>query len=824
MRTLSPALFLSLATAICAWPGTAGAAGSARLADSFPRPSGFNELGAPAEPKELRFLSAEVLAGVPYDLVAQFPKNTTPGFTVKRVAVNGIDQSNYLVQNHGILNGNRHVFGIEDFTVSLFADWQTGKRYEVVVEGTAESGRPVRLAVAEDAPEEREQVKGASFGSPTPEMPYHHMDVVLAKEVIPPGKVTLVEIDGKKCRDARFFNSGKPHPAKAGQTNLIEGESYEGRLDGTRDFRIVVPVNWTNGSEHVVRVKVAPEGGSETLYEAAGTGPDKGGFWDVGGPHATSIVLRETAGILRQGEPVQVMVGFFADDITSPENEIRVVTYDPTSPKADIDGYVVAPCQIESATVWRDPKLLKAEERDPETHELVHRYDPTTTVELLFLADVQPYQEKVYQIVYGNPKAEALHPPSDLKVRPGGGLSQTVENSLYRFFLSTNSGSVEQVTILGQGGPVPLEHKLESNGAVHWNPDIYSPPLPWVHASDWEKPDFEQHSGPLRHRTRRYAPLPHMDSVVANVTYEFYASQPYVIMSSFMEVQKEQFVQALRNSEIVFNHAVLNEFVWEDPLGKIQSLKIEAARKHPIHALEIPADTPWMAFINREKGVGFAGITLARNNGNRFGQPPSETQPYFYEQNGPWIYWARPNVYPFGGLNFTRMMPVRAGSFYYEKSAWVPFRLAKGDTPFQGLQRIQKTLTHPLLVHEWMATDDRTPEKWVMPILTVPFNEGVPGAVSGHKRQGGEEVMKSSKLQASVFTQPGATGARTFLSAASFEKATRPGQFPTYGSHQALLRTGMSARRPGVEIRPRKPSLPWPAYGSIDRGRDCRLL
>jgi hypothetical protein len=37
-------------------------------------------------------------------------------------------------------------------------------------------------------------------------------------------------------------------------------------------------------------------------------------------------------------------------------------------------------------------------------------------------------------------------------------------------------------------------------------------------------------------------------------------------------------------------------------------------------------------------------------------------------------------------------------------------------------------------IHEWMATDARTPDKWVMPILTVPFNEGVPGAVSGHKQ------------------------------------------------------------------------------------------
>jgi hypothetical protein len=729
--------FLSLIAALglYAQRGSAVPAESAASKDLNPRPSGYNEAGAPAEKQELRFQPVEVFAGLPYDLVAQFSKNATSEFEVKRVTVNGAAQSDYLVENHGVFNGHKRVHGLEDFTVSVFANWQTGKSYEVVVEGTSDSGQAVRLAVTQESPAERAPVKSTAFGSPTVEFPYHHISVVLAKEVIQPGKVTLVELDGKKSRDVRFFNSGKPHPAKSVKAGETEGESYEGWMDGARDFRIVVAVNWTNGSKHELRVKVAADAGQEIAYKAEGTAPGSGGRWNVDWPHTTYIALQETAGLLRESEPVHLSLGFFADDIKKPEREIRVVTYDPTSPKAGADGYVVAPSQIKSVNVWRDERLLNSDERDPETKELVHRYDATTSVELLFLADVQPYQEKVYQVVYGNPNAEAVRATTDLKVIQGGGMSQTVENGDYRFFLSTNSGSVEQVTILGKGEPVLLEHKLESNGAVHWNPDIYSPPTPWVHASDWEKPVFDQISGPLMHRTRRYSSLPHMDSVTANVTYEFYPGKPYVLMSSFMEIGKDLFVQALRNSEIVFNHATLDEFVWEDSLGKIQSLKIETARKHPIHALEIPARTPWMAFINREKGVGFANIMLAHENGNRYGQPPSETQPYFYVQNGPWIYWARPNVYPFGGLNFTRMMPVRAGSFYYEKNAWVPFRLAKGDEPFKDLERTQKLLTHPLLVHEWMATDDRTPEKWVMPILTVPFDEGVAGAVSGHKKQ-----------------------------------------------------------------------------------------
>mgnify|MGYP003445932265 FL=1 len=49
----------------------------------------------------------------------------------------------------------------------------------------------------------------------------------------------------------------------------------------------------------------------------------------------------------------------------------------------------------------------------------------------------------------------------------------------------------------------------------------------------------------------------------------------------------------------------------------------------------------------------------------------------------------------------------------------------------------QKLLTNPLRVHEWAATNHRTPGTWVMPILTMPFDEGVAGAVSGHKANEG---------------------------------------------------------------------------------------
>jgi len=148
-------------------------------------------------------------------LIAQFPKRAAAEFEVKRVTVNGAAQTDSSVENRGVFNGHRVCMGWKISPWSVFANWQPGKSYELVVEGATDSGQAVRLSVKQDAPTERAPVKSTSFGSPTVEIPYHHIAVVLRRKSIGPGKVTLVELDGKKSRDVRFFNSGKPHPAKS---------------------------------------------------------------------------------------------------------------------------------------------------------------------------------------------------------------------------------------------------------------------------------------------------------------------------------------------------------------------------------------------------------------------------------------------------------------------------------------------------------------------------------------------------------------------------------------------------------------------------------
>jgi len=697
-----------------------------------PRPSGYAEPGTTGAPAALTFGAVREDAKVTVDMTATFPRQDVVPAKVTGVTVNGKAHDTFLVKNANIFNGNREVHGGEDVSVSVYEGWQPGQDYTVEVT-LAAAGKEVKLAAAGTTPAERSATGGLGFGTPTSDYPYHHVTLTLAKEAIAPGTVVKVETDGKWNRDARYYNDGILDPATAKDSPNLEGESYTGVIDGSKDFRIVAPVQWLNGTDHTLKVTVKDADEKETVYEGTGKAPASGGYWSEAWPHAISLIVNETAGIQRIGEPVHAMVGPYADDFGPAGSQIRVVTYDPTHPKAGADGYVIAPHQVIETTEWRDEEMLKSDEKDPETGEFVHRYDPTTTVELVFIADVQPYEKKVYFVMYGNPAEHTNVVESDLKVEQHDRLSQTITNEQYSMLTSANSGAVEQLTILDGGDPVLLEHKLETNGAVHWNPGIYTPPTPWVHASDWEGPEFAQVTGPLMHRTRRHAMLPMMDNVSAHVAYTFYATQPYILQSSLMEVHEDVFVSALRNGEIVLNHAELNEFVWLDDLGVVQHMMIEGSREHPVHALDIPADTPWMAFVNREKKIGFANIALEYENTNRFGDPASVAQPYFYVQNGPWIYWSRPMVYPFAGNNMTRLMKVRKGSMYYEVNAWVPFRFAEGDNPFAEIEKLNKQLRAPLHVMEWMPTHERAPKGWIMPILTMPFDEGVAGQIGSQK-------------------------------------------------------------------------------------------
>ena len=81
------------------------------------------------------------------------------------------------------------------------------------------------------------------------------------------------------------------------------------------------------------------------------------------------------------------------------------------------------------------------------------------------------------------------------------------------------------------------------------------------------------------------------------------------------------------------------------------------------------------------------------------------------------------------------MLPVKGGSVYYERNAWIVFPFPKDEGIGPYLDGWFNALRNPLAVMEDIETYKESPEGWIVPILTEPFEEGVQGATGGAARR-----------------------------------------------------------------------------------------
>ena len=528
-----------------------------------------------------------------------------------------------------------------------------------------------------------------SFGFPVPEHPYYHVRLRLD----PPAtdlNVVRVLVNDARVRDFTVYSGGM--------------RDRKHTWAASRPSELVVRADWVNGTQ--VAVEIYAEDSAGTLHELAAEGraPDHGGWWDARWKYCGSTVLAETAGAARAGEPVHLWLGLYADRLTDPAREIRVVGIDPVSGQPQ-----EVPSQVYGVSTW---------EKFADEH-----CQPTTTVGVAFLADVPAHTEKVYLIFYGNPNALAPVYPTDLRAS-GEGLGLTVENSHYRIVLHPDSGAIDEIHLKQNVNRV-FAHHLETNGALHWNPGVYAPPRTWMHASDWNPPQHaETIVGPVFAMTRRWGPLPDYPEVNCSITYLFYHNTPYVIASSVLDVQRDLDVVALRNGELVVNQELVDEFAWKQADGSIETVVIKTLPRHPVPALEIDARVPWWAFFNRDVPCALAAINLELAGMQR-ADGLAQWEPYYYLHWGPWYYCARPLVYTFITPNPQRLIRVSAGSSYYERLAFYPCRLGSTDADrFTPIEQTAQRLFRPLRASVvQFDTDARVPEEWVPPILVSAFEE-----------------------------------------------------------------------------------------------------
>jgi hypothetical protein len=562
------------------------------------------------------------------------------------------------------------------------------------------------------------------FGYPVEGEPWYHVAGTLVVPEVPAGlekeawSVDRVLVDGVRVRDFQVFQDGR------------EIDRHGVRPAGGQiAFEVKARAVWRPGFEASLRVDlVEPKSGELKLAEVSGTAPAGKGYWDPAWKNYLSLVLAEEHGFARTGYPVHATVGVLANYLGSPD-EVRVVKAERAG--ADV-AYREVPSQVYDVVAWKDEALLNAEERDAVSGEKVVRYHATTTFSVAFLADVGAGAKATYLVFYNNPGAPKPAYPSDLAVAKGAGLGRTVENGFYRIVLHETSGVIHEIVEKTTG--TLLEHKLETNGAVHWNPDLYAPPHAWYHSSDWTDPAAREVAGPVFYSRNLDGLLPQPEAVSVGLRYHFYAGSPVIMVESVITVGRDTFVKALRDAEVVFNHEVFTKAAFKRN-GRTEILDFADSKRHPDHAAVLRPDTPWVTFFDEAKGVGFASLFLDLATPNLNGGQASLQQPFIYIQHGLWFYVSRGFVYSFGTNNQTRMLPVSAGSVYYDRSAWIAYPYPKGQELGDWLDGRYNALRWPLAVREDIETYAESPEGWLVPILTEPFEEGVRDAKGGKERR-----------------------------------------------------------------------------------------
>lgn len=537
------------------------------------------------------------------------------------------------------------------------------------------------------------ELKMIRFGWPTPATPYYflHLQAVELKEDT---EVIGVTINGKRNRDFEAFNDDKACVPPVLHTAAAK-----------RDLKI--RIDWTRGETFEVAV-ILKQGERTVELKDIYTAETDHGYWNKDWKYYAAHVVKEPAGIDRENEPVHAVLAVYMDRVTDLARELRVVEINSeTGDAQEIRS------QVYSTTNWDKWQNINCQ--------------PTSTVQVAFLASVPAHEQKVYLFFYGNPNAAAPQYETDLRVS-GEGYGLTIENEYYTVKLHKDSGSIDEILPKNRKG-LTYCHHLETNGALQWNPGIYAPPKTWMHASDWVNPeDFTVTVGPIFVMVKRFNPIVDYEEVECSLTYVFYSHNQSMSIESNIDVTKDLDVVALRNGSVVLNKETTGDFAWKDVDHEVKNVHITDMPRHPVKAMTFDAKTPWFAFYNRNEGNAL-GVVNHKFNGVRRQGGLIEWEPHYYLHWGPWFYVSRPIIYTFTSNNPQRVMHMTAGTSFYEQYELMPFDVKKGMTEydnFEELDLLERKVREPLSkTTAKYDTDERVPDEWVPPILVSHFEEMV---------------------------------------------------------------------------------------------------
>ncbi len=554
------------------------------------------------------------------------------------------------------------------------------------------------------------EIKDVQLGFPRSAIPFYHFKIKLnlprpsiieVKVVVNHDTLRFTDLySASMFEDMEMDKPAIAHRPPSGYALSEDTKKYKSPY-------VIGWLRWQPGQQYkievIVRMKTgAQKSNNDVILSASKTiiAPKGTPVYSLAWKNYKAVVLSETAGIDRKNEPVEVLLPFYPDQAKNIKNDVRVVEVDPETYEL-----TELPCQVNDIR-----KFLEEDDLEPlqkgEPKRKIPLFYPTITAELTFPASVPARSSRVFLVFYNNEDARLKDYKSDLIVQGDNTSGMEISNNFYKAILDPHSTALTRI-ILHSKPNAPLYNQAETNGAIQWNPDIYSPPTSWSHTSDWVSPHTKSVVGPVVVKTNTWGNMSHYWGTLASVKYRFYPDKPYFIMSTTMRMEETVNTLALRNGEMVFKRDLLNRVAWYDDIrDTIVVYNLETLPT--LTDLTMSVDVPWITFYNDSTGIGFAGIQLGYNNSG-IENSPRLLNPYFYVTTGPWVYWARALSVSYVSSNHQQMIPALKGNNFSEKWAYLIYTVDrnKNTEPFAPVLKWQKELTHPLKIQLVEKVDDR---------------------------------------------------------------------------------------------------------------------
>lgn len=451
--------------------------------------------------------------------------------------------------------------------------------------------------------------------------------------------------------------------------------------------------------------------GSIAVAPLAAAAPETVAVGDWAGRfvHVYDYVLRETEGLARENEPVEITLTMAGDPAEAWRDHIRVVRM------ADAEQGVLTPHEVMGAT-----EAGGVEQPDGNTPH------PAASINIIFLADCPANEEVTYRLFWGIPEGGAggevpeAVPANGLRVA-GEAPGLAVDNEFYHMELSEKSGAIQRIHTTFQTSDTEMFY---NKIPIHFGTDIWSPGQSWDHDYDWSAPPNQKmEGGALALRYHRWGPLHNYTDVEVSITYTFYAHVPYVHVSSTLRLTKDRSAHAIRMGEIVVSHSrrppdnpdpkqeespeTFTHYGWPDGAGGVVQREINAYRNELGQAAiegHVPGglgvldrDIPWVAGYNLKEHFGLATLRKNQFVGNYLGGVTPQAAPCTYLGQYGWgfVYWSRPMVYPLGAATSELDLntAVAAGTIFGTEEALLAF---KPDASLDAVASESRRFTTPL--------------------------------------------------------------------------------------------------------------------------------